>query len=220
MKKAVVFDVGGVLAHDVWEHFFCDKDGISEKYCLDRGQLDAVGRLLWEVFAYRRATQPGDPDKFEKEYWNYFIKAFELEECARDDLMNRSHKFIRPVEGMDRLLAKLEQQHVDLLLCSNNNEFWFKRQMDLGFHKFFQDENKVILSCRIGVSKSDDSGKMFCAVRDALNGDVKDCIFVDDRGKNIKCAVGHGMTGILFPRDAEYGARYLEFLLRKMGFLM
>jgi hypothetical protein len=50
--KAVIFDMGGVLARDVWEHLL--PEGIAPKYSLDDKNLVwKVGALLWEAFAYR-----------------------------------------------------------------------------------------------------------------------------------------------------------------------
>lgn len=219
MTKAVVLDIGGVLAYDVWEHLFFEDKGIAATYHLDRGQLEKVGKALWKIFAYRPVTNPGDCRKFEEEYWELFIKAFNIKESVVA-FIDRTRDFIKPVEGMDSLLGKLKGQGVDLLICSDNNEFWFKLQMDnLGLRKFFPDNRKVILSCRVGVSKSDECGKMFQSVLKAAQCKPKDCIFVDDRKENVERALKYDMTGILFPHEAKCGAQYLEARLKKMGYI-
>jgi len=47
--QAVILDVGGVLAHNMWEPMF---DDLAARYALDREALRQAGLLLWETFAY------------------------------------------------------------------------------------------------------------------------------------------------------------------------
>ena len=47
--RAVVLDVGGVLAHNMWEPML---DDLAQRYGLDRDEMQASGLLLWETFAY------------------------------------------------------------------------------------------------------------------------------------------------------------------------
>lgn len=57
MVKGMIFDVGGVLAHDVWENLLPARDklgGIAAKFDLDKDHVHRVGELLWEAFAYRQ----------------------------------------------------------------------------------------------------------------------------------------------------------------------
>ena len=56
--RAVIFDIGGVLAHDVWEHLFLDPEtGLASRYGIDREKLQSVGRSLWTQFAFERANE-------------------------------------------------------------------------------------------------------------------------------------------------------------------
>ena len=53
MIKAVIFDIGGVLAHDVWEHLVLDKpEGIASRYGLVETQVEEVRKELWDKFMY------------------------------------------------------------------------------------------------------------------------------------------------------------------------
>jgi putative hydrolase of the HAD superfamily len=131
-----------------------------------------------------------------------------------DDFIQMSDRFIRPVEGMTSLLARLQAKGIELAICSNNSEFWYRRQMEkVGLNRFFSP-SKVILSCRVGVSKSSPGFELFHAVTDALSVASADCIFVDDRDSNVSRARECGMVGICFT-----GAENLETSLKQNGAL-
>jgi hypothetical protein len=49
-----------------------------------------------------------------------------------------------------------------------------------------------------------------------LDTDKHNCIFVDDRSGPILQATKFGLGAIIFPSHAQYGARYLRFLLKQM----
>jgi FMN phosphatase YigB (HAD superfamily) len=215
MIEAVIFDIGGVLAYDVWEHLLLDETGsIASLWKLDRHQVERVSRALWAEFSIRPATENYGWRELEKEYWREFVDRLRLE-APIEELINLSDSFIRPVDGMVDLLGELKETF-ELGICSDNTEFWFERQMSkLALHRFFNPRN-ILLSCRTGVSKSSPGFEMFRAVTDALAVDKNNCIFVDDRAGSILQATKFGLGGILFPSHAQYGARYLSFLLDHM----
>ncbi|HKU47208.1 MAG TPA: hypothetical protein VJQ58_10010, partial [Burkholderiales bacterium] len=67
--RAVILDVGGVLAHDMWEPMF---DDLARKYGLSRSALYQTGRLLWETFAYVPETPANTWRDMEQRYWALF----------------------------------------------------------------------------------------------------------------------------------------------------
>lgn len=217
MIEAVIFDVGGVLAYDVWENLLVDSDvGVASTLGLDAVEARKVGQELWSQFAYRPTHSEDGWRKLEKEYWDLFIERFRLSQSA-DYFIRLTDRFIRPVEGMTLLLDCLRTNGIKLAICSDNTEFWFRRQMDtLGLEKFFKPDY-TILSCRIGVSKSSPRFEMFEAVVAALNTDKKDCVLIDDRSKAILQGVEFGLAGIIFPSHSPQGGRYLRALLARMG---
>jgi HAD superfamily hydrolase (TIGR01509 family) len=219
MAQALIFDVGGVLAHDVWENLLLDKKkGVASKLKLDAEEVQKVAENLWNEFAYRPLNVGNDWAGLEREYWSSFIRHFHLSEPA-DYFINLTEHFIRPISGMHELLQRLQARGIKLAICSNNTEFWFNRQtLKLNLGKFFQTRH-VILSSRVGVSKSSPNFEMFKAVISALEVDKSECILVDDREETIVHAVEFGITGIIFPSHSEQGAPYLEALLRKMKIL-
>lgn len=204
MVKALVFDVGGVLAHDVWEHLLLDEpNGVAAKYTLDKAEVERVGKLLWEVFAYRPEVKQKNWQALERQYWRGFIKYFGDQlpsTVSPEDFIQMTADFIKPVdtETMPKLLEEIQSRGIDLAICSNNTEFWIRRQMDkLSLHKFFSP-SKIILSCRVGVSKSSPRYEMFHAVTEALGVLKSQCVFVDDKKRNVNRAQECGMIGTHF----------------------
>ena len=221
--KAVIFDVGGVLAQDVWEHLLLDQSapgqpvGIASLHGLQGDLVERVGKLLWEAFAYAPETNRNDWRQLEKRYWKTFIEFFwgktPPDGASVDSFIAMTGKFIRPIPGMDDVLKRLQSQGYGLALCSNNNEFWFRRQMaELRLHRFFSPD-KTILSCRIGVAKSSRGFEMFHAAADSLSVPPSQCAFVDDRQGNVDRAKELGMQGLFFEN-----AKQIDEQLQRAGF--
>ncbi len=222
MIKGVIFDIGGVLAHDVWEHLLLSKPhGVAFKYNLSPESMEKVGKDLWKRYAKLDARAPLDRDNCEREYWLRFKESFPQlpYSVSVESLIAMSETFVQPVNEKDMppILERLRKKKVGLAICSNNNEFWFHRQWTkLNLKKFF-DDDKVVLSCREGVEKSDSNFTMYRVAVEKLGLGAKECAFIDDRMENINRAIEYEMTGILFPSGSPDGARYLNVLLEKLG---
>ena len=225
MKRGVLFDVGGVLAYDVWEHLLCDPPprnsadpvSISAKYDVPTTQLELLGRHLWKQFD----KIPGDARQLELEYWHRLLAhgqcPAKLKTVPVSDFIAMTDDFIRPVNQAETvaLLQSLKDRGIPLGICSNNNEFWYEAQeAKLGLRNFF--DGHITLSCHEKTTKATD--EIFCTAARRLGLPPSDCIFVDDRMDNVSRAVCCEMTGVLFPTEQfaskpQNGAQYLRRLL-------
>lgn len=219
MIRAILFDIGGVLAHDVWENMLLDRtDGIVGWYHLDETKVRMVGEELWDIFAHRAPVHQDDWQELEREYWEALISKLSLPATV-DEMLMRTDRFIQPIEGMISLLERLQTTGIQMAVLSNNTEFWYERQKrKLDFGRFFKPE-LVILSNRIGTSKASPSLAMFNNALATLRLDSDQCLLVDDRVENIDVAIEYGLTGILFPRHAKHPSLYLEAILGQMRLL-
>lgn len=214
MARAVVFDVGGVLAPDVWEHMLADPNGIISRYRVDEKLARGVGKKLWDDFACRSAQSGSGWMGLETKYWQEFMNQTNFT-ASVDELIDLTNKFIRPIPGMGVLLDRLRSSGAILAICSDNTEFWFRRQVSrLGLDEFFTPDRRI-LSYKVGVQKSSPNHEMFLTTLQALHVDRNACIFVDDRVANIERAVEFGVRSILFPSDSAVGSEYLNALLYK-----
>jgi FMN phosphatase YigB (HAD superfamily) len=230
MIRAVIFDIGGVLAFDVWEHLLLDKPdpfnpdrpiGIAKLYGLQHSDVKKVGHKLWKIYS-RRSDIPaaGGPD-LEEQYWTAFIEELkdQLPPSIRTcDLKNRTDLFIKPVNkpGMESLLKELQSKNLRLVICSDNTEFWFRRQVaKLELERFFSPQD-CFVSCRVGFSKRSPGFEKFHAISEALALKSDSCLFIDDRPENVELALMYGFVPVLFPSHSSWGANYLRTLFSHM----
>lgn len=214
--QGVAFDIGGVLAYDVWEHLL-PAIALHHDLKLKDAEIVTIGRKLWREYECGPQARENEWQGFEQEYWEKFID--ELPESAKSSVtveacIQMTDAFIKPVEGMFPLLESLKESGVGLAICSNNNEFWFRHQWDkLNLGRFF-DPEKVVLSCRVGFPKSSHGFEMFQEVEEKLEVSRAHCVFIDDRESNINISQQFGMVGIHFT-----GVDNLCVRLNDMGLL-
>jgi len=217
--QGVIFDIGGVLSRDVWEHLLYDPPedkkplSVSAKYGIPGQEIKEFGERLW----YDYDRNDGDPDTLEREYWTRIRDRFpQLAGVQTDELCKMTEDFIHPVhkDGMSHLLKWLTEKKIKVGICSNNTKFWFPRQIKkFDPYGFFLTES-IILSCDKCINKSD--LRMFEMAVQSLHLEPAECVFVDDRFGNVERAMKCGMTGVFFPTDKQTGAEYLSRLLRQL----
>jgi HAD superfamily hydrolase (TIGR01509 family) len=218
--KAIIFDIGGVLAKDIWENLYLDHQiGLASLMSqVSDTQLTIMGKELWQQFACISAHTQEGVKRLEQEYWSEVARRLELS-LDLEFFIGLSEKFIKPIEGMFDLLRDLHSRGIILAICSDNTEFWFRRQyVKLELAEYFREE-RIALSCRVGVSKMSPGFEMFKSVCKATSVQPQECILIDDRPENVIMANDFGMRALLFPANTSHGRRYLELLFRKMNIL-
>lgn len=209
--KAVILDVGGVLARDIWEYLY---DDLAASHGLDRDALHEAGRLLWETFAYVPQTPANTWRDMEQRYWELFLLIFRGTGLSVDELIALTDRYVLPIEGMRPILERLHARGTRLVICSNNNEIWWPRQADkLELARFFPD-SMLVLSSRVGAPKDSPRLEMFRAAVAAAGVLPAECFFVDDRQPNIERARSYGIDARLFE-----GPEAFAQALRKRGLL-
>jgi HAD superfamily hydrolase (TIGR01509 family) len=209
-KIAVILDVGGVLAADIWEPMF---DDLAARYRLGRNRIHQIGRLLWETFAYVPETPANTWRDMERRYWQLFLLISKIPTTV-EKLIAGTDRYVVPVEGMRPILDALKARGTRLVICSNNNEIWWPRQArKLQLAKYFADK-RLILSSRIGAPKNSPRLEMFRAAVAAAGVPAAACFFVDDRLENVRRARRYGIDAVLFR-----GASRFADELRQRGLL-
>ena len=201
-RRAVILDVGGVLAHDIWEPMF---DDLAVRYRRDRRRLHHVGRTMWETFAYVPESPANTWRDMERRYWELFLLITKLP-LTVDALIRRTDRYVVPVAGMRPILEALKARRTRLVVCSNNNEIWWPRQArKLRLSRFF-DEEHLVLSSRIGAPKNSPRLEMFRAAVRAAGVPAARCFFVDDRQENIVRARRFGIDAVRFRGPEHFAA--------------
>jgi len=200
--RAVVLDVGGVLAHNMWEPML---DDLAQRYRLDRDEMQQTGRLLWETFAYVPETPANTWRDMERRYWQIFLRMHEVP-LTVEALIELTDRYVIPMPGMRPILEQLRARHTPLVICSNNNEIWWPRQAKaLELDRFFAPQN-IILSSRIGAPKESPRLEMFRAAVAAAGVPASACFYVDDREAIIERALAFGLDAMLFRGPDAFAA--------------
>lgn len=198
-RRSILWDVGGVLLSNGWDH-------------LARGRAVRSFGL--------------EPDAFENRH-QQVVKEFECGRISLDEYLDKTvfwepRRFSRR-EFRDFMFSQSEAQPaaIDLasrvaragrvrMVTANNESLELNRYriesfgLDELFDSFFS-------SCYLGVRKPD--SRFFSAVAGILGESVNECVFVDDREENVAAAQEAGLETIHF-----VGIRELEQRLQALGF--
>ncbi|MBW2968140.1 HAD family phosphatase [Candidatus Woesearchaeota archaeon] len=184
--KAVLFDVGGVLATDVFT-------------VLDRLFADMTGTELAE---YKKARRK-EWREYEKglidgiEFMGRLKKQFKIP-LEPEEMMGRSYELIKVDEDTLNLAKELGNRGFKLGVITNNSDEWSQYEKDtLGLGKHF----------KIWISSSEEHKckpceEIYRKAADLLGLEPAECIFIDNRQKNIDGAKAAGMKGVFF-KDAD-----------------
>jgi putative hydrolase of the HAD superfamily len=201
MFPVILFDVGGVLLTNGWDHG--ERSAAVAHFGLDGAEferLHAPAYDAWErgnidLAAYLDQTVFTGPRTFTQEEFYRFMLA-------------GSKKFPDSALG---ILSELAASHKYLLGALNNearepNEFRFEH---FGLSRYLAFR---FSSCYLGLRKPEPA--IFHRALDLLNRDAQEVIFIDDRAENVAASQAVGMDGIHFT-----GAEKLRAELKNRGIL-
>jgi putative hydrolase of the HAD superfamily len=196
---AILFDVGGVLLTNGWDHR--ERASVIAQFGLDlaafetrhAGQNDAWERDAISLDAYLDATVFYEPRRFSKA--DFFVAM-----CAQS----------LPLEnGALGILAELAASGKYRMGVLNNearatNDYRFER------YGIRQQIGVAFSSCYLGLRKP--HAEIYRRVLDILGGPAERKLFIDDRAENAAGAVAAGMKAIRFE-----GADQLRGQLAALG---
>lgn len=182
---AILFDVGGVLLTNSWDH--SERAAVIEHFHLDLAAFEAKNLAsydAWErgaitVKAYLDATVFYEPREFTRDEFFAFILAQSKPQP----------------DGALGILKELAASDKYLLGALNNearetNEYRFEH---FGLRELFQ---VALSSCYLGLRKPEPA--IYRRALDILGRPVERVLFIDDRPENVAGAVAAGMKAIRF----------------------
>ncbi len=183
MIKTIIFDLGGVYFSDGVKKLV---DTLSQKYGLER---IAIAKALEDPLAsdYRMGKVSEDT------FWDAMKKQWGISESSQSLALLWHTQYV-PIDGMVHLVDKLKDAGFELLFLSDNIpqrvEYLEKKY---NFTRHFSDG---VYSHHIGARKPDI--KMYEEVLKKTKSRPEECVFIDDKQKNLIPAQKIGMKTIHF----------------------
>mmetsp|Transcript_63238 Transcript_63238/g.150830 ORF Transcript_63238/g.150830 Transcript_63238/m.150830 type:complete len:221 (-) Transcript_63238:86-748(-) len=192
--SVVVFDMGGVLGPDTDLRILFEDD--SRK--VDKEAVDKAWNASWNM---GRVTDNCDMAAF----WAPILEAAGLPgsdwEVVDGKVKQQFTAFWQILGVADRIC----RQGYRIGIISNHLSSWFDHWfVRYSLSDLFQEADLVLVSARAGVAKPDAAiYQQFCT-KSGLK--PSDCIFVDDKLKNVEVARDLGFHGIHFRHIAKDGS--------------
>ena len=177
--QVVIFDYGGVIA-DIDRkpllHFLADSLNIPYKTVKKDFARDRLYKSIDEPLSF----------------WQSYANR-ELPLTWKAQLQQQKGEVVHPTPGMDNLVEQLKAAGLRVALLSNTEKARSVFLKNLGGYQPF---HTVILSCDVGVAKP--NPKIFKIALKQLDLDASQCLFIDDKKRNVDTAKKLGMDGIVF----------------------
>jgi 2-haloacid dehalogenase len=198
-KRAVVFDLGGVLIH--WDPRLLYRKLLPSEDAVERF-LAAVCTSEWNE--RMDAGLPLERGLAER------IERFPQHEALIRAYGARFGEMMLPMPASIALLEELDARGVGLYALSN----WAAETFATTRHlfPFLARFDGLVISGELGLAKPDP--RIFAHLLDAHALDARELLFVDDKEKNVAAARAAGMDGVVFE-----GAAGLRAELASRGIL-
>jgi len=197
MIKAIFFDLGGVLVHDLFsetDRFLASKLRISE---------DAVKQTRLKYWRSLKFGRCGC-----RAFWRGFLGELGSEVSVKE-MSKMTYEIMKPMPDSIALLKRLKKSgKCKLGVITNNSHEWSEyAKHKLGMRKYFDD---WVSSSDVHLAKPRKSIYILAAKR--IRTRPSECVFIDNQKKNVDGAIKAGMNAIHFKN-----ARQLERELKKLG---
>ncbi len=185
VRPILLLDVMSTLVTEPFEHDIPAFFGMSLAELLARKHPTA-----WVEFEHGTLT--------EEEYAaRFFADGTPIDLAGFKAMMHRSYEFM---EGTEELLAELKDAGYPMYTLSNYSPWWQLIEEKLRLSRYVEWR---FVSCITGVRKPHSEAYLVAARQ--LGVAPGECLFVDDRQKNVDAAVAVGMAGLVRrPSIAEF----------------
>lgn len=188
MIKAVIFDVGGVLLQEVASKIYkaLTKNvgrNLQETRTIGRKLVHKfeVGSISEDKFWKDLAEKLGSNKNYVKKIW---LGTFKKNLCVRKSVI--------------KLAADLKRHGYKVAILSNAIKLHYDHIHRKNVYQLF---SPVVLSFEVGMKKP--RKNIYRLVAKKMRLKPEECIFIDDKEKNVKAAEEVGMHGIVFKNVAQ-----------------
>lgn len=201
MKRALIFDFGGVLMKTV---DYTPRHRWDDRLNLPHGSIERIVHNKNSWIAAQHGTMTL------KDYWQDVAGQLNLNE---DDLAELAHDFYSGDALDNDLITFIRERRAEgftVALLSNDARDNLLPKLD--HHNIRALFNPLIISSDIGVMKPDPAA--YHAVLKAVNRPADETIFIDDRAENINAAQALGIHSIHYKADTNLPDTLAPLLLK------
>ncbi len=188
--STILWDVGGVLLTNGWDHV--ERDAVLAYFSLDRAEFEARHpepndqweRGLIDAEQYLEQTVFHEPRAFTPEDF-----------LAQMKLQSK----LLPTTGLPVLQEIAASGTLELAILNNESrELNDHRIETFELYSYF---DCFLSSCYVGLRKPEP--RIYQLALDVLQRDAEEVVFIDDRERNIEAARALGINGIVFENAAQ-----------------
>lgn len=201
MKRAVIFDYGGVLVKTM---DYTPRHSWDDRLKLARGSVEQVahGSESWRLAQSGRIPLA--------EYWADVARQLGLDDGDGARFAADFYSGDQPDAALLAYIQELRRRGHTIALLSNASPALRGELEAFGMTDLF---DVIVPSCEIGVMKPD--ARAYQAVLDRIQRPADEAVFVDDRADNVEAARALGMYGIAYVDGMDLAAA-LEPLLNSL----
>ena len=189
--KIVVFDYGGVIA---------DANYFPLVAFLSRTMGTPAPPLKQKPFEPTFKESLSKPPS----YWEAYAGKTLSKNWVKNYHKNQQY-LIDPIHGMHKLIQSLKKLEIQVALLSNTSH---ARTTFLESKGAYAPFNPVLLSCNLGVKKP--NKKIYELLLSTLDIPPQQCLFIDDKERNIDAAKALGIDGIVFHSSQQLKQELLK----------
>ena len=204
MIKNIVFDIGNVLIDFAWEKTM-EELGFDEK-CIETLADGYINNDLWDEMDRGVMT-------FE-EVIQLAVKAMPQYEKEIRLFVDNLILTIRPFDYGEQWIKDLKNKGFKVFLCTNYPDSIFEQSVNRGLFPFYPYIDGEIVSSRVHLLKP--SEEIFNALIEKYNLKAEECVFIDDKEKNVNGAKKAGMNSFVF-EGYEKACKDLENLVESLN---
>ena len=198
MIKAVIFDIGGVTIKNPMPPVY---RALGKTFKKNRARIEEVDERLNPLIETCSISQ--------NDFWKRFANSMGIKDVSLLKRVCAEHfkKNARLDPGVVRIIKRVDKEGYRVAALSNTTPAHMTWHKKLGHYKFF---DKLFLSCKLGMKKPD--VRIYKYAADKLGVETSECVFIDDKKRNVIGAKRAGMKAILFKNPGQLQKELKRYL--------
>jgi hypothetical protein len=214
MIQAIVMDIGGVVAPDIWEWLYFSEYRLSSLSHLSRSTLLRVGRMNFSLFAYRKWNRSSSWQALEEAYWTAVSDDLGIK-LDGTEIADKTSAITLPFLDLSKIKEFSAASGLRVVFCSNDTPFWYFRKWNALNWGNSYSSDAFIMSFDFGQSKRDPRCVLFSACTECLKTAAAETLFIDNQLRNVQSAREFGFQVLHF--QSEFAQDNMKTLIARVN---